>query len=177
VVAGNAMVEPKAQYAGLMGTKKSADLRMIVGASAGGHMNQMLRLLENGANWPVPPHCLITTQPEVISSLSRYGTVEVLGKCNHRHPVKSILVGIHALRLVLKHRPQVVVTTGSLPLALVCLWAKLGGARIVWIDSIANIYRFSMSGRLVYLFADLFLTQWPDLAQRFSKAEYAGELL
>lgn len=153
------------------------NLRVLVGASAGGHMNQLLKLLERAANWPVSPHCLITTQPEVVSSLSKYGTVEVLGECNRRNPVRSVLVGIHALRLVLKYKPHVVITTGSLPLALVCLWAKLGGARIVWIDSIANICKFSMSGRLTYVFADLFLTQWPDLAKRFPKAEYAGELL
>lgn len=171
------MVEPTAQHTGLMQTNTSATLRILVGASAGGHMNQLIRLLENATNWPAQPSCLITTQPEVVSSLSRFGTVEVLGECNRRHPVKSMIVGIHALKLVLKYRPQVVVTTGSLPLALVCLWAKLGGAEIVWIDSIANIYRFSMSGRLVYLFADLFLTQWPDLARQFARAEYAGELL
>ena len=160
-----------------METKTSAKLRVMVGASAGGHMNQLLKLLERAADWPVSPSCLIATQPEVASSLSKYGRVEILGECNRRNPFKVAQVGLNALRIVLKHKPQVVVTTGSLPLALVCLWAKLGGARIVWIDSIANIGKFSMSGRLVYAFADLFLTQWADLAKRFPKAEYAGELL
>ena len=149
----------------------------MLGASAGGHLNQLLKLLANAQDWPVRPHCLRATQPEVVSSLSRYGPVEVLGECNRKRPIHSVLVGLHALKLVLKYRPRVVVTTGSLPIALVCVWAKLGGARIVWIDSVANINQFSMSGKLVYRFADLFLTQWPDLARQFPRAEYAGELL
>jgi UDP-N-acetylglucosamine:LPS N-acetylglucosamine transferase len=77
----------------------------------------------------------------------------------------------------MKERPDVVITTGSLPLAMVCLSAKLFGAKIVWIDSIANVERFSVSGRLVRHFVDLFLTQWPELAQEYKNVEYAGAIV
>jgi len=70
-----------------------------------------------------------------------------------------------------------VVSTGSLPLALFCLAARLFGAQIIWIDSISQIDGISSSGRLVRRFASLFLVQWPELAQRFPGTRYEGELV
>jgi UDP-N-acetylglucosamine:LPS N-acetylglucosamine transferase len=84
---------------------------------------------------------------------------------------------IRSFFIALKERPDVVITTGSMPLAFFCLFAKLFSAKIVWIDSIANIEQFSMSGRLVKTFADIFLTQWPDLTKNDEKAEYVGAIL
>ena len=68
-------------------------------------------------------------------------------------------------KILLKERPDVVITTGSAP-ALVCLaLAKLlTRARTVWIDSIANCERMSSSGAQARWFADEWLTQWPELA-------------
>ena len=84
---------------------------------------------------------------------------------------------MRSLKIVIKERPDVVMTTGSLPLAMVCLSAKLFGAKIIWIDSIANIERFSLSGRMILPFADLFLTQWPERAQEHKSVEYAGAIV
>ena len=43
--------------------------------------------------------------------------------------------------------------------------AKKLGATTVWIDSIANVEELSMSGRHARRHADVWLTQWPHLAQ------------
>ena len=77
----------------------------------------------------------------------------------------------------MKQRPDVMVTTGALPLAMVCLVAKLTGSSVVWIDSIANTERLSMSGSFVHRFADLVIVQWPDLADRYKNVVYAGSIL
>ena len=152
-------------------------LKICVGASAGGHMNQLLKLLDASENWPQRPSFYITTLPQLAEKLERYGATYVIGECNRLHPLMSIAVFIKALKITLKERPDVVITTGSLLLAMVCLSAKLLGAKIVWIDSIANVDKFSMSGSMVRYFADLFLTQWPELAKKYKNAEYAGTLL
>ncbi|MCI5150914.1 MAG: UDP-N-acetylglucosamine--LPS N-acetylglucosamine transferase, partial [Candidatus Electrothrix sp. MAN1_4] len=39
------------------------------------------------------------------------------------------------------------------------------GARTIWIDSIANSDKLSMSGQKVGKYADLWLTQWEHLAR------------
>lgn len=157
--------------------RKQGTLRICVGASAGGHMNELLKLLEASQNWPQSPAFYVTTLEALAEKLAQLGPVYIIGECNRQHPLKALRVLMRSLKVVLKERPDVVITTGSLPLAMVCLSAKLFGAKIVWVDSIANIERFSLSGRMMLPFADLFLTQWPELAQRYKNVEYAGAIV
>jgi UDP-N-acetylglucosamine:LPS N-acetylglucosamine transferase len=157
--------------------KKQKTLRICVGASAGGHMNQLLKLLEASENWPQSPSFYVTTLEALAEKLAQKGPVYVIGECNRLHPLKALQVFIRSLKIVMKERPDVVITTGSLPLAIVCLSAKLFGAKIVWIDSIANVERLSMSGQFTRHFADLLLTQWPELAGKYKNIEYAGAIV
>ena len=72
---------------------------------------------------------------------------------------------------------NVVISTGAAPGCLCCLIGKLFGARVIWIDSLANVERMSLSGRIVARVADLLLVQWEDLAKRYRRARYAGSVL
>ncbi|MEM9010036.1 MAG: UDP-N-acetylglucosamine--LPS N-acetylglucosamine transferase [Pseudomonadota bacterium] len=73
--------------------------------------------------------------------------------------------------IVLRLRPDTVVTTGAAPGYFALRLGRLVGARTVWIDSIANAEELSLSGRAAGRHADLWLTQWPHLA---SAAEARG---
>lgn len=157
--------------------KISKGLKVCVGASSGGHMNELLRLLERSNSWPHQPSFYVTTLETMAGKLRQKGKVYIIGECNRQIPIKIFGVLARSLKIILKERPDVVITTGSLPLAIVCLSAKLFGAKIVWIDSIANIDRFSVSGRMMLPFANLFLTQWPELAEKYDNVEYAGTLI
>lgn len=152
-------------------------MKICAGASAGGHMNQLLQLLEHTNSWPQKPTFFVTTLDILASKLAEKGPTYVLGECNRYQPFRAIRTLICCIVIVLRERPDVVITTGALPLAFFCLISKLLGARIVWIDSIANIEQFSMSGRLVKKFSDLFLTQWPELVKGDEKVEYAGTII
>ena len=140
-------------------------------------MNQLFRLLDHADSWPQQPTFYVTTLGVLASKLEDKGPVHIIGECNRHHPLRAVRTIIRCLNIAFKERPDVVITTGSMPLALFCFISKLLGARIVWVDSVANIERFSMSGRFVRIFADLFLTQWPELAENDEKVEYAGSIL
>jgi hypothetical protein len=58
-----------------------------------------------------------------------------------------------------------------------CFWGKLFGAKVIWLDSVANTEKLSMSGRMIRYFADLVLSQWPDVAAKYPNVEYAGEVI
>ena len=45
-------------------------------------------------------------------------------------------------------------------------FGKWLGARVIWVDSVANAEELSMSGQKAGAFVDLWLTQWPHLADR-----------
>jgi exopolysaccharide biosynthesis glucuronosyltransferase PssD len=151
--------------------------RICVGASAGGHMTELLRLLAYADRWPCLPSVYITTGRQLVRNIQSRGEVECLADCNRKSPLKIVRVAWKALHIVVKHRPHVLITTGSLPLAIVAIWVRIFGGKVVWIDSIANMEELSMSGRLAYLFADLFITQWDELSLRNKRAKFFGQLI
>lgn len=60
---------------------------------------------------------------------------------------------------------------------MAALIGHLVGARVIWLDSITNVRRLSLSGRLIRPFADLFLVQWPALARKYRGVEYVGAVI
>ena len=66
--------------------------------------------------------------------------------------------------ILLRVRPQVIVTTGAMPPLVLLGLARLAGIRTLWVDSIANSEVLSGSGRLAGKVASRVVTQWPALA-------------
>ena len=149
-------------------------LRICLAASAGGHITQLLKLAES---WAGHETFCITTTEVVREKLQRYGKVYTVGECNREHLLRVILALARCASVILRERPDVVISTGAAVGCIVCFLAKLTGAKVIWLDSITNVERISLSGRMVRHIADLFLVQWPELAQKYSNVEYAGEVI
>jgi hypothetical protein len=81
------------------------------------------------------------------------------------------------LWLLVRVRPDVVISTGALPGYFAVTFGKrVFRTRTVWVDSIANADELSMSGRMVGRWADVWLTQWDHLAAPNGPA-YCGSVL
>ncbi len=156
--------------------RASKKLKVCVGASSGGHMTELLGLLSTSETWPVQPSVYVTTREIWAQKLRQRGPTYVVGECDRNKPIKMLMTFWKSLFFVIVERPDVVITTGSLPIAIVCVIAKFFGSKTVWIDSVAQLDDLSMSGRLMLNRADLFLTQWPEVAERYEAARYVGEL-
>ena len=154
--------------------KNKGKLRICLAASAGGHISQLLKLAESWDGYET--FCVTTTQV-VRDKLSRFGEVYVVGECNREHPWRVILVSIRCMNAILSERPNVVISTGAAAGCIMCFLGKMIGAKVVWIDSITNIEKLSLSGRMVRYIADLFLVQWPHLARKYKNAEYLGVVI
>lgn len=154
-------------------------MKLVVGASAGGHANELEILLRAArTSWPVEPSAFVTTMQITADGFARHGKpVHIVGEADRRKPLEAVKVLFRTLLIAARVRPSVVVTTGSMPLAVFCIWSKLLGAKIVWIDSVAQIDHMSVSGRFMRRIADLCLVQWPDLVHQYPGVEYSGELL
>lgn len=87
-----------------------------------------------------------------------------------------VVQALQILWIMIRLRPDAVLSTGAAPGFFGLLFGKMLGARTVWIDSLANVEELSLSGRLVGRVADLWLTQWPHLA-RPEGPQYAGAVL
>ncbi len=149
-------------------------LRICLTASAGGHMSQLLRIADC---WDGLDTFTITTTDVVCEKLSEYGDVYVVGYCNRQQPLRVITIFIRCLKILLRIRPDVVISTGAAVGCITCFISKALGAKVVWIDSITNIKKLSLSGRMVRHIADVFLVQWPELIRCGRNIEYAGAVI
>ena len=84
---------------------------------------------------------------------------------------------LRCTKAVFRERPQVVISTGAAAGCMACFLGKLLGAKVIWIDSITNVDRMSLSGRMVRFIADLILVQWPGLAREYKNVEYVGTVI
>lgn len=78
------------------------------------------------------------------------------------------------VKILRKEKPDFIITTGALIAFPFCILGKLRGTKIIYIESFARINNLSLTGKLVYPFADLFLVQWKSLLQTYPKAKYVG---
>jgi UDP-N-acetylglucosamine:LPS N-acetylglucosamine transferase len=149
-------------------------LKVCLAASGGGHLTELLKL---SSCWGHHEIFFITTVPVVQGNLGELGDVHIVGECNRRCPIHLIIVLSRCFKIILKEKPDVVISTGAAAGCLLCLLGKMLGAKVIWIDSITNIERLSLSGRMVRYISDLFLVQWPELADRYKKVEYIGAVI
>ena len=135
--------------------------KILAVASGGGHWIQLLRMAPAFAGQEV---VFVTTlescRPQV--GTARFHLVKDANRWN-----KFALAGmaLQILKILLQERPDVIISTGAAPGFFALRLGKFIGARTIWVDSIANAQKISMSGESIGKHADLWLTQWPHLAR------------
>jgi UDP-N-acetylglucosamine:LPS N-acetylglucosamine transferase len=148
--------------------------KVLAVASGGGHWVQLQRILQafEGAeivlaNTAPPPSA------PVVPGQAGYYQIRPAG----RGTPGSIAAVAQMFSILRIERPDLVVSTGAAPgLVAIALGKVLCRSRTIWIDSIANSERLSLSGRLVRPVADMRLVQWEHLA-RPGGPEYWGAVL
>ena len=150
------------------------NLKMCLAASAGGHLTQLLKLAQS---WEGYNAFFVTTGHAVANELQKRGKVYIVGECNRKHLLKTTKVFLKCAKIVLNERPDVILSTGAAAGCMLCFLSKLRGARVIWMDSITNTEKLSLSGRMVRHIADLFLVQWPQLAAKYKNVEYVGSVI
>lgn len=150
-------------------------------SSTGGHWIQLLRLA------PAFDGCTVhyaTTSADFRGHVERLAqsrgqpvpAYHVVTDANRWEKMKLIRQAVEVLLLLLRVRPDVIVTTGASVGYFALRFGRLLGARTCWIDSIANAKELSLSGARAGPHADLWLTQWPELV-RPEGPRYEGQVL
>lgn len=83
---------------------------------------------------------------------------------------------IKSFYYVLSFKPDYVISTGAGVTIFYLLFAKLFGAKIIYMESFAKVNSPTLTGRFVYRFADFFYVQWPELLKFYPKGIYKGSL-
>jgi UDP-N-acetylglucosamine:LPS N-acetylglucosamine transferase len=146
--------------------------KVLAVASGGGHWVQLLRLrpaLEN-------TECIFVTVDKHSAADVYPAKFETIPDANRDSKLRLIWLCLKMLWIVVKHRPYAVISTGAAPGYIAIRIAKVLGAKSLFIDSIANSQRLSLSGELAAYHADLMLTQWPELSRK-KHVKYAGSVV
>jgi len=140
-------------------------------ASSGGHWVQMMRVMPAFEGAEI---AYVAVDEDYRGQVPDH-RVHVVNDANQWDKWGSFVLGLRVAGVVLRERPDVVFSTGAAPGFFALFFGRLLGARIIWLDSVANVDEISLSGRMIRPFAHLFLTQWPELAEA-GEAEFAGRV-
>lgn len=134
--------------------------RVLAVASGGGHWVQLLRLRPA---FECADVSFMSTNPAYAKDVD--GKLHAVTDANMWNKLALLKMFGEVAWVVLKVRPDVVVTTGAAPGFAAILFGRLLGAKTVWIDSIANSEELSNSGKQARRWASAWLTQWPHLSK------------
>ena len=164
---------------GYMKTKKvfKVNKKVLFISSTGGHLSEMLQLSSLFEKFD---YHIITEYDKTTKSMKnkykkkidflRYGTKD--------RPLSYMFVFpyncIRAFRLFLKINPDIILTTGAHTAVPMCYIGKLFRKKVIFIESFANSETRTLSGRLVYPIADVFIVQWEEMLRYYPKAIYGG---
>lgn len=146
--------------------------RTCLAYSPGGHLAELERALD-GIEFSDCFH--VTFRSERRSRLACRRLYEIT------HPRRRVLATlrafIQAFWILMRERPALIVSTGADVAVPVIVLGRLFGARVVFIESGGTVGP-TLSGRLVYPLAHMFIVQWPAQREHYPKAILAsGPLL
>jgi hypothetical protein len=144
-----------------MGPSTQRVRTVLAVASGGGHWVQLRRVIPALDGHRV---VYVTIHPTYKTDVPD-AKVHIVNDATRWDRIGSLRMALRIFWLVLRERPDVVLSTGAAPGFFAVFFGRLLGARTIWLDSIANIEQISMSGQMARRHTDLWLTQWPHLAR------------
>lgn len=133
--------------------------RILAIASGGGHFVQLLRLRPAFEGHDVHFATVHPDSRAEVGSAPFHSFRDVSRADWWRLPLTTLDIAAILLRV----RPQVIITTGALPPLIALALVRPFGVRTLWVDSIANSETLSGSGGLARKLATQVITQWPSL--------------
>ena len=152
--------------------KQNSSSRVLAVSSGGGHWVQLLRLREAFDSCDCS-YISVDREYENAVAPARFYHVP---DANKETKLKLLFSSLKIFLIVLWERPDFVISTGAAHGYLAIRFSKLVGAKTMFIDSIANAEKLSLSGELASSHVDLMLTQWSDLADG-RLVQYRGSVL
>lgn len=148
-------------------------IKICFAASSGGHFEQLLMLkplMEKYESFVITEE---TTYKVQINNEKTYYLKQVNRKEKSFLP-RMVVNSLESFRVFLKEQPDAVICTGVLAVLPVCLIAKIAGKKLIYIESFAKVTSPTLSGKLLYRFADQFYVQWEQMLQIYPRAIFLG---
>ncbi|XP_018417881.1 PREDICTED: UDP-N-acetylglucosamine transferase subunit ALG14 homolog [Nanorana parkeri] len=181
---------------------RKGHVSLLVVAGSGGHTTEILRLLSSLSTSYSPVHYVLAETDKMSEDkIHSFESAKVNGTPKplytiHRIPrsrevrqswSSSVLTTIqsflYSFPLTARLKPDLVLCNGPGTCIPVCFSALLLGifgikkVILVYVESLCRVDSLSLSGKLLYYFADYFIVQWPLLQDKYPKSIYLGRIV
>lgn len=143
-------------------------------ASSGGHLTQLLALRP----WWAEQERFWVSFEKADAEVALAGERKYW--CHfptNRNVVNLVRNSLLAVRVLLRERPRLLVSTGAGPAVPFFFVGKLLGARTIFVEVVDRVDRPTLTGRLVRPVTDLYLVQWPEQERFYPRAQVIGRIV
>jgi UDP-N-acetylglucosamine:LPS N-acetylglucosamine transferase len=151
--------------------------RVLLPTSAGGHLTELFQLREllESTDHLFVCEDLPLTRKLLAGRPSRF--VRPNGRNRDwRFWLNFIANWFLAVPILLKFRPDAIVTTGSHTAIPFCYLGKLLGCKVIYILSFCRIDTKAAAATAVYPICDQFFVQWQQMSSAYPRSRYVGPL-
>jgi len=151
--------------------------RVMFISSTGGHLDEMMQLKNMFDKYD---YTIVTEKTKSNLNLKNkfpkkvfylvYGTKDKM----LTYPFKLLFNCFKSLFIYILKKPKYIVSTGAHTAGPMCCIGKIFGSKIIYIETFANSETKSLTGKLVYPFADLFIVQWESMLELYPDAVFGG---
>ncbi|SEG19573.1 Oligosaccharide biosynthesis protein Alg14 like [Butyrivibrio sp. Su6] len=144
----------------------------LVGSS-GGHLTHLYMLKEF---WEDKDRFWVTFDKEDARSLLK-GERFYPAYYPSNRSIKALIINTYrAIKVLIKERPDLIVSSGAAP-AIPFFWlGKLFGAKTIYIEVFDRIDEPTISGKICYPVTDKFIVEWEEMKEVYPKAINLGSI-
>lgn len=136
--------------------------RILLVASPGGHFVQLSLIADCFDCCEITVVSTYKKKPAFIAA-DKYIKIDDFNRNTLYKVVGAIAKSLEVLKII---KPDLVISTGAAPGLVMVLSSKVIGIRSIWIDSIANSRKLSLSGLIAKKAGVVVLSQWEDVAKK-----------
>lgn len=163
-------------------------MKICISVSRGGHLDQLLQIIESFEGHDI---FFLTVESEMTSNLNKNYNVHFVRKYFSEENdflgkkpfniisliIYQIYVIIPSLIILIKENPNLIVCNGGEASIAISYIGKIFGKKIMYLESLTRIKELSLTGKIIYPIANIFLVQWEDLLEKYKKAKYWGRVI
>jgi len=147
--------------------------KICIVCSAGGHLTELKKLLPYLKKHEI---VFFTFRIGNIRSVpKKYKTIYTINPS--RNIFKFFKVIKNSISFLKKEKPKVIISSGGGVAVPLCTLAKLLNKKLIFIETSSRIDKPSITGKILYPFANLFFVQWKSLLKKYGKKAIYGGLL
>jgi beta-1,4-N-acetylglucosaminyltransferase len=148
-------------------------MKVCLVGSSGGHLTHLYMLKPF---WQEKERFWVTFDKEDARSLLQD---EKMYSCYYptNRSIKALIINTYlAIKVILKEKPDLIISSGAAVAVPFFYLGKLMGAKLIYIEVFDRIDKATVTGKMVYPIVDKFVVEWEEMKLVYPKAVNLGSI-